>query len=77
MPQDKAPQAARKGRTVVRPSDAAKKSADTLLEEITPEEQYSDDGYAVIPMWYPTTLLPNGSRVFLFLKNYDRLDFRI
>ena len=61
----------RKGRTVVRPSDAAKKSADTLLEEITPEEHYSDDGYAVIPMWYPTTLLPNGSRVFLFLKNYD------
>ena len=49
MPQDKATPAARKGRTVVRPSDV-KKSADTLLQEITPEEQYSDDGYAVIPM---------------------------
>ena len=50
MPQDKAPQAARKGRTVVRPSDAAKKSADDLLSEVTPEEAYASDEYANIPM---------------------------
>ncbi len=50
MPQDKAAPAARKGRTVVRPSDAAKKSADTLLEEITSEEAYTSDEYANIPM---------------------------
>jgi len=50
MPQDKATPAARKGRTVVRPSDATKKSADTLLGEITPEEQYADDSLANIPM---------------------------
>jgi len=50
MPKDKATTVSRKGRTVVRPSDAVKKSADTMLEEITPEEQYADDGYAVIPM---------------------------
>lgn len=50
MPQDKATPAAKKGRTVVRPSDAAKKSADALLEEITPEEAYASDEYANIPM---------------------------
>ncbi len=50
MPQDKATPAARKGRTVVRPSDAAKKSADTLLDEITPEEAYTSDEYSNIPM---------------------------
>ena len=49
MPQDKATPAARKGRTVVRPSDA-KKSADTMLEEITPEEQYADDSLSNVPM---------------------------
>jgi len=50
MPKDNAPQAARKGRTVVRPSDAAKKSADDLLSEVTPEEAYASDEYANIPM---------------------------